>query len=206
MDLGSETLSFYFEGFNISVGDKQYEAENLGSLISYINNLISAGADFAPIPEPQSTGAEYQAWQYYDGCSYYNDDGSLNTGSNSAINSVCTVCSAPAIRLSFQTGGEGRVAAPAFHRLSFTPAPFESTAVNKKDQAQSLILFVGGGRWIRTTEGIASRFTVCPLWPLGNSPIFTFANSVFSQIKVQRSGHIVDLKRKERIFSLPRQR
>ena len=31
---------------------------------------------------------------------------------------------------------------------------------------------LGGGRWIRTTEGIASRFTVCPLWPLGNSPIF----------------------------------
>ena len=29
----------------------------------------------------------------------------------------------------------------------------------------------GGGRWIRTIEGIASRFTVCPLWPLGNSPI-----------------------------------
>ena len=33
-------------------------------------------------------------------------------------------------------------------------------------------LNLGGGRWIRTTEGIASRFTVCPLWPLGNSPIF----------------------------------
>ena len=30
----------------------------------------------------------------------------------------------------------------------------------------------GGGWWIRTTEGIASRFTVCPLWPLGKSPIF----------------------------------
>ena len=28
----------------------------------------------------------------------------------------------------------------------------------------------GGGWWIRTTEGIASRFTVCPLWPLGKSP------------------------------------
>ena len=27
-------------------------------------------------------------------------------------------------------------------------------------------------RWIRTTEGIASRFTVCPIWPLWNSPIF----------------------------------
>ena len=34
----------------------------------------------------------------------------------------------------------------------------------------------GGGRWIRTTEGIASRFTVCPLWPLGNSPIFNCAD------------------------------
>ena len=33
-------------------------------------------------------------------------------------------------------------------------------------------LFSGGGWWIRTTEGIASRFTVCPLWPLGKSPIF----------------------------------
>ena len=27
-----------------------------------------------------------------------------------------------------------------------------------------------GRRWIRTTEAICSRFTVCPLWPLGNSP------------------------------------
>jgi hypothetical protein len=26
----------------------------------------------------------------------------------------------------------------------------------------------GGGGWIRTIESIASRFTVCPLWPLGN--------------------------------------
>ena len=32
-------------------------------------------------------------------------------------------------------------------------------------------LMFGGGRWIRTTEAISSRFTVCPLWPLGNSPI-----------------------------------
>ena len=27
-----------------------------------------------------------------------------------------------------------------------------------------------GRWWIRTTEGFASRFTVCPLWPLGKSP------------------------------------
>ena len=35
------------------------------------------------------------------------------------------------------------------------------------------VSFIGGGRWIRTTEGIASRFTVCPIWPLWNSPIFS---------------------------------
>ena len=32
-------------------------------------------------------------------------------------------------------------------------------------------LKTNGRRWIRTTEGVASRFTVCPLWPLGNPPI-----------------------------------
>ena len=30
---------------------------------------------------------------------------------------------------------------------------------------------VGGRGWIRTIEAESSRFTVCPLWPLGNSPI-----------------------------------
>ena len=29
-----------------------------------------------------------------------------------------------------------------------------------------------GGRWIRTIEVSDNRFTVCPLWPLGNSPLF----------------------------------
>ena len=29
-----------------------------------------------------------------------------------------------------------------------------------------------GQRWIRTTEACCSRFTVCPLWPLGNLPIY----------------------------------
>ena len=28
----------------------------------------------------------------------------------------------------------------------------------------------GGGSWIRTSEVSDNRFTVCPLWPLGNSP------------------------------------
>ena len=35
--------------------------------------------------------------------------------------------------------------------------------------------FLFGGRgWIRTTEDESSRFTVCPHWPLGNTPIFIF--------------------------------
>ena len=32
----------------------------------------------------------------------------------------------------------------------------------------------GGSGWIRTTEVSDNRFTVCPLWPLGNAPIFIF--------------------------------
>ena len=31
--------------------------------------------------------------------------------------------------------------------------------------------YFNGRRWIRTTEASCSRFTVCPLWPLGNPPI-----------------------------------
>ena len=32
----------------------------------------------------------------------------------------------------------------------------------------------GGGGWIRTIEVVDNRFTVCPLWPLGNSSICNF--------------------------------
>ena len=37
-----------------------------------------------------------------------------------------------------------------------------------------LIKKSSGWRWIRTTEAICSRFTVCPLWPLGNPSIWYF--------------------------------
>ena len=43
----------------------------------------------------------------------------------------------------------------------------------KKDLVIRQGLFSGGSGWIRTTEGGANRFTVCPLWPLGNTPMFT---------------------------------
>ena len=32
----------------------------------------------------------------------------------------------------------------------------------------------GGRGWIRTTEALSSRFTVCPHWPLGNTPLSGF--------------------------------
>ena len=40
---------------------------------------------------------------------------------------------------------------------------------------QYLVLMMfspNGWRWIRTTEAICSRFTVCPLWPLGNPSMY----------------------------------
>ncbi len=47
-----------------------------------------------------------------------------------------------------------------------------STSRKSKETAQSCgFLVFGGGEWIRTTEVVDNRFTVCPLWPLGNSPI-----------------------------------
>ena len=50
---------------------------------------------------------------------------------------------------------------------------------NKRHRKRCLLS--GGGRWIRTTEGIASRFTVCPLWPLGNSPMFSSRSTLKSK-------------------------
>ena len=47
-----------------------------------------------------------------------------------------------------------------------TPVPGSDTGV------------LGGRGWIRTTEAESSRFTVCPHWPLGNTPIFICCASV----------------------------
>ena len=46
---------------------------------------------------------------------------------------------------------------------SFQTAPPRDIRENMK--------LLSGGRWIRTTESTANRFTVCPLWPLGNPSI-----------------------------------
>ena len=47
----------------------------------------------------------------------------------------------------------------------YTQQKITSALVDKSDFCN------GGGGWIRTTEVTDNRFTVCPLWPLGNSPI-----------------------------------
>ena len=46
--------------------------------------------------------------------------------------------------------------------------------ITEKSTCYCKCFFLGGRWWIRTTEGEASRFTVCPLWPLGKSPILNF--------------------------------
>ena len=43
--------------------------------------------------------------------------------------------------------------------------------MHKKDQSRRIGLFCGGGGRIRTIEAKRSRFTVCPLWPLGKPSI-----------------------------------
>ena len=49
----------------------------------------------------------------------------------------------------------------------YLPTPHFLT--KKAPHLRCCIVKNGGGRWIRTIEVGDSRFTVCPLWPLGNS-------------------------------------
>ena len=59
-------------------------------------------------------------------------------------------------------------------KLSLTRAFFVFRT--KQKRVQICTLFFGGRWWIRTTEVVDNRFTVCPLWPLGKPPIFTCRN------------------------------
>ena len=73
--LNGSMLSFYFEGNNLALDDKQYEVENLGYLKSYVDQLLASETQAAPTAQPG--GTEYQAWQYYNNYSYYLDNGQL---------------------------------------------------------------------------------------------------------------------------------
>ena len=46
--------------------------------------------------------------------------------------------------------------------------------IRQKDLPNYIREIRSGWRRIRTFEGIASRFTVCPLWPLGNPSVNEF--------------------------------
>ena len=48
----------------------------------------------------------------------------------------------------------------------------------------------GGRGWIRTTEAESSRFTVCPHWPLGNTPIFSFCSPWIACIYYHPDGSL----------------
>ena len=63
--------------------------------------------------------------------------------------------------------------APLEHFLDALSNPSSLFPRNKKG-IHTDAFFVGGRGWIRTIEGNTNRFTVCPLWPLGNSPTYYF--------------------------------
>ena len=49
----------------------------------------------------------------------------------------------------------------------------ESRVRDHKNLKSYDLRFFNGQRWIRTIEASCSRFTVCPLWPLGNLPMYS---------------------------------
>ena len=51
---------------------------------------------------------------------------------------------------------------------------YKTLSTKTKNQSYWIGFCFGGSGWIRTTEVRDNRFTVCPLWPLGNTPIFNY--------------------------------
>ena len=60
-------------------------------------------------------------------------------------------------------------------------------SIHLLNKIRTVLPVLSGRRWIRTTEASCSRFTVCPLWPLGNSPIFNFFPSLLGAGRRTRS-------------------
>ena len=57
------------------------------------------------------------------------------------------------------------------HSVGFAALLPYSFRTKQKNRSQGSVFLFGGGSWIRTSEVSDNRFTVCPLWPLGNSPL-----------------------------------
>ena len=81
---------------------------------------------------------------------------------------------------------------------SFAPSTGAFIAVpeeNEKSEPfsnrkQVRIFLVWWRGWIRTTEAESSRFTVCPHWPLGNTPIFSFCSPWIACIYYHPDGSL----------------
>ena len=58
-----------------------------------------------------------------------------------------------------------------------SPTSFQTALSRDINKKFSLLKRINGRRRIRTFESIANRFTVCPLWPLGNPPISRWSDS-----------------------------
>ena len=72
-------------------------------------------------------------------------------------------------------GGSGWTRASLGVRLLRKPPIYRPVVLihpflHKNNQPQKRLVIFGGSGWIRTTEVVDNRFTVCPLWPLGNTP------------------------------------
>lgn len=70
---------------------------------------------------------------------------------------------------------KGRIRSTAI----FSDGSTANRYIKKKAYCTYNRLSRGGREWIRTTEVVDGRFTVCSLWPLGNSPIFNFPPDCF---------------------------
>ena len=68
--------------------------------------------------------------------------------------------------------------------MTAEPQVVLSTETHNKTDVQKHIRFVGGERWIRTTEGKPDRFTVCCHWPLGNLPIYIKLNDLQVELAI----------------------
>ena len=84
----------------------------------------------------------------------------------------------------------GRLPVPPLRHILFSYIPI---AEIRRIRASTVTLsrYVNGRRWIRTTEGSASRFTVCPLWPLGNSPM-AFSSSNDDTIEKKKNQYFFE--------------
>ena len=73
-----------------------------------------------------------------------------------------------------KTGAKNTYFAPVFifNILKYSQCDYIQNTQRKEKIPDTIASRIFGGRgWIRTTEVTDNRFTVCPLWPLGNSPI-----------------------------------